>query len=136
MIVVAAGICGPKGVDVEPAAHTVLLRLTGGGTFLFNDWGYLSASAPFVVLTVQDDGVNLGLRWGKWAKRAPRFDWCGLVDVQLSRKTVSWHDHERFFYRFVTLVDGSMDLLADVLDQHSVPYEIVRATWMRPLTMN
>lgn len=133
MIAVAAGSRPVAGGDVEPAGDGTL-RLTGGGTF-FNGWVPIAASAPLVALTARDDGISLGWRWGRSAARAPHFTWDELVDLQLSRRTVSWYDHERFFYRFVTLAEGAMDLLGDVLDRHSVAYTIVNGSWMRPLTM-
>lgn len=122
------------GGDVELAGNELILRLTGGGGFFDGSfpWG---ATAPFLALSVYEDGISLGWRWGKSAARAPHFKWDELIDLQLSRTTASWYDRERFFYRFVSLVDGSMDRLGDVLDQRDVSYTIVSGSWMRPFTM-
>ena len=113
------------------------LRLVGGCTFHYGP-AYVNASWPLATLVVESDGLSVGLRgsWRPLAKCRASVGWADLVAVQLSRRTASWYDREGWFYRFVSLEEGSIDELGDVLDRREVPYKIVRQTWARPFQIS
>jgi hypothetical protein len=108
----------------------------GGGTF-FNGVVNVGASWPLLQLRLDDGGVTMGLRWRRRARASAgsgkTLPWEAVRAVEISRRSVSWRDAEGFFYRFVSIVDGAMDEVADEFDARGIEYRIVRGTWWRPV---